>query len=187
MNTPPSENISRKIWTIPNVLSFFRLALIPVFVWLYVWEKNYPATVVVLVVSSLSDLADGFIARRFHMITALGKALDPIADKLTQGIMLICLVSRFSTMWLPLILLAVKESFALISRTVLFRRSGQIYGAVWHGKISTVLLDALLILHVLWYQIPLSVSRACAWVCSAFMLLSFLLYAKELAGRLREK
>ena len=73
-----------RIWTIPNILSIFRMVLIPVFVWTYCGLKNDLATALVLLLSGISDTADGIIARRFNMITTLGKAIDPVADKLTQ-------------------------------------------------------------------------------------------------------
>ena len=73
-----------RIWTIPNILSIFRMVLIPVFVWTYCGLKNDLATALVLLLSGISDTADGIIARRFNMITTLGKAIDPVADKLDR-------------------------------------------------------------------------------------------------------
>lgn len=181
----PVEEVSHRIWTIPNLLSFFRLALIPVFVWLYWMEKNYPWAAIVLVLSCITDLADGWIARHFHMISVLGKALDPIADKLTQGVLLICLLSRFPAMGIPLVLLIFKEAVSGIIRLRLLRQSGQVYGAAWHGKISTVLLDALALLHVVWYHIPPAVSYLCIGICTAFMFVSFLLYCVQLSKTMR--
>ena len=179
MQPSSSPDTQHKIWTIPNLLSFLRLVLIPVIVWLYVGEKNYPAAAVVLVISFLSDLADGFIARHFHMTSDLGTALDPIADKLTQGVLLICLASRFPWMWVPVALMVVKEAYSGFSRLKLLRR-GQIYGAAWHGKISTALLDVLVVLHVLWYNIPAGISNPSIGICTAFMLFSFILYVIQI-------
>ena len=92
-NTTMSQ---KKIITIPNILSFFRLCLIPVIIWLYTVEKNDAAAGAVLILSGATDVADGFIARHFHMISDLGKVLDPIADKLTQAAMLFSLCTRLS-------------------------------------------------------------------------------------------
>ena len=83
------ENLNRII-TVPNLLSFFRLCLIPVIIWSYCVKKNPLLAGEILLLSGLTDLADGYIARRFHMISNLGKILDPVADKLTQAAMLIC-------------------------------------------------------------------------------------------------
>ena len=90
-NTGSSQS---RILTIPNLLSFFRLCLIPVFMWLYCVEKNYLWTGIILILSGLTDTVDGIIARKFNMISDLGKVLDPIADKLTQAAMLFCLLTR---------------------------------------------------------------------------------------------
>ena len=68
-----------EFWTIPNLLSVFRILLIPLMVTLY-WKGRTVAAVIVFGVSALSDIADGQIARRFNMVTDLGKMLDPLAD-----------------------------------------------------------------------------------------------------------
>ena len=94
-NAGSSQN---KILTIPNLLSLFRLCLIPVFMWLYCVEKNYLWTGIILIISGLTDTVDGFVARHFNMISDLGKILDPVADKLTQAAMLFCLLTRFPLM-----------------------------------------------------------------------------------------
>ena len=78
------ENLNRII-TVPNLLSFFRLCLIPVIIWSYCVKKNPLLAGEILLLSGLTDLADGYIARRFHRISNLGKILDPVADKLTQA------------------------------------------------------------------------------------------------------
>lgn len=108
------ENLN-KIITIPNLLSLFRLLLVPVLIWSYCVKKDYTGTGWILLLSGVTDIADGFIARRFHMISNLGKILDPIADKLTQVTMLFCLFTRFPHMMLLLILMIVKELYMAIS------------------------------------------------------------------------
>ena len=179
MQPSSSPDTQHKIWTIPNLLSFLRLVLIPVIVWLYVGEKNYPAAAVVLVISFLSDLADGFIARHFHMISDLGKVLDPVADKLTQAAMLFCLCTRFPLMILPLVLMIVKEGFMGISGIMIIRKTGSVFGADWHGKAATVLLYAAMIVHVFWYEVPVLVSDLMIGACSLMIVISLLLYAKH--------
>ncbi|MEE1164601.1 MAG: CDP-alcohol phosphatidyltransferase family protein, partial [Lachnospiraceae bacterium] len=89
------EKYKHKIITIPNVLSFLRLLLIPVIVWLYIVKKDPIWTMAILALSGITDIVDGIIARKCNMISDFGKAFDPVADKLTQIAMLFCLVSRF--------------------------------------------------------------------------------------------
>ena len=87
--------------------------------------------------SGLTDLADGYIARRFHRISNLGKILDPVADKLTQAAMLICLFTRFPHMLLLIVIMAGKELYMVVSGCLVIRKTGKVHGADWHGKIVT--------------------------------------------------
>ena len=121
-----------KVFTIPNLLSFFRLLLIPVIVWLYRREQNHLLALLVLMLSGATDLADGYIARRWDLVSDLGKALDPIADKLTQIATLWCLLERFPHMCLPLAVLTVKEVFTGTMSLYAVKKSGQVIGADWH-------------------------------------------------------
>ena len=92
---------SKRILTIPNLLSAFRLVLAGVFAYIY-WnaksQQDYNLAVGVLVLSGATDFADGKIARKFHMISELGKVLDPIADKLTQAVVACCLARHYAPM-----------------------------------------------------------------------------------------
>ncbi len=169
------ERPGSKILTIPNLLSALRICLIPVFARLYL-KGDYAGTVAVLLLSGVTDIADGFIARHFGMISDLGKILDPVADKLTQAVMLLCLVSRSPLMLFPFALMAVKEIFMSATGIMLIRRTGAVLGAEWHGKAATVLLYAMMILHVLWYDIPAPLSVLTVCVCAAMIALSLVLY-----------
>ena len=79
----PEDYYKHKIITIPNALSFFRLCLIPLIIYQYVVCSNNAAALVLLVLSGLTDIVDGIIARKLNMISDFGKAFDPVADKLT--------------------------------------------------------------------------------------------------------
>lgn len=172
----PQKDYKNKIVTIPNLLSLFRLCLIPLIVWLYVMRQSPRLTLLVLVLSGLTDVADGIIARRCGMVSDFGKAFDPVADKLTQMAMLCCLVSRFPHMAVPLVLLVAKEVFSGVTALRVIRRTGEVQGADWHGKLTTVLLYTMMGVHLLWYRIPYGLSVAMAAVCVAAMLLSLVLY-----------
>lgn len=174
-----------KIFTIPNILSFFRLALIPIFVWAYCGAEQYGLTAALLVISGITDVLDGFIARHFDMISDLGKALDPVADKLTQLAMLFCLVTRFPLMLLPLIVLLAKEIASGIMGLVVIRKTGAVHGAVWHGKVTTVLLYLTMVIHVLWYKIPELASDCMIFACVGMMVLSLVLYSLRNARLIR--
>lgn len=113
--------------TVPNILSYIRILLVPLFAWLYLTantDKQFYLAAVVLLASGLTDLADGFIARKFNMITDIGKVLDPAADKLTQLTVAICLCIRIPEMTLLLAVFIIKEllmaggGLCLISRAL---------------------------------------------------------------------
>ena len=180
------NNIKSQIITIPNVLSFFRICLIPVMVWLYCVEQKYQLTGYILILSGATDVVDGFIARKFHMISDFGKVLDPIADKLTQAAMLLCLVFRFPLMIIPFILMVVKELYMAITGLIIIHRSGEVMGANWHGKVATCLLYAMMILHVFWYDITFLISTISIVVCTLMIGLSFILYGTHNMRKLKK-
>ncbi len=184
--TPQNEPAENKIFTIPNLLSFFRLCLIPLFVWLYCVKKDYLWTAIILLLSGLTDMADGFIARKFHMVSALGKVLDPIADKLTQGAMLLCLFTRFPFMLVPAVFLIVKELFDGIMGLLVIRKTKEVFGADWHGKAATSLLYVMMLIHLIWYDIPAGLSNVLICLCLAVMMLSMVLYGIQDIKILRE-
>ena len=172
-----NTNYKDKILTIPNLLSFFRLCLIPVMIWLYTVRQDYRMTLLVLLVSGASDVLDGIIARKFNMISDFGKAFDPIADKLTQLAMMICLVTRFIWMLLPLSLLVIKELFTGITSLITIHKTKKVEGAVWHGKITTVLLYTMVAVHLIWYSITPLVSGILIGASTGMMVLSAVGYA----------
>ena len=181
------EKYKHKIITIPNVLSFFRLLLIPVIVWLYIVKKDPIWTMAILALSGITDIVDGIIARRCNMISDFGKAFDPVADKLTQIAMLFCLVSRFKWMLLPLCVLVVKEITAGILGLLVIRKTGKVDGAVWHGKATTVSLYSMMIIHLIWFHIPGVISGILIGACTALALLSAFMYTRENLKKLRSR
>lgn len=165
-----------KIFTIPNILSLFRICLIPLFMYLYVNHLDMKAFMI-LVISGLTDVCDGFIARRFDMVSSVGKILDPISDKLTQGAMLLCLLQRFKAMWIPFLLMFFKEVFSGIVAMIAIKKTGEIHGADWHGKITTLLIYSMMSLHILWPSMPEALSFALVGLCVVFMVFSLILYS----------
>ena len=151
-------------------------------VWLYVRKQDYLWTTVILALSGVTDMVDGYIARRFRMISDFGKAFDPVADKLTQIAMLFCLVTRFPYMLLPLVVLMLKEAFAAVTGLLTIRKTGNVLGAVWHGKAATVSLYGMMLVHLLWFNIPSAVSGILIGVSTVMVLLSAILYGIRNTG-----
>ena len=173
-----------RIWTIPNILSIFRMALIPVFVWTYCGLKNDLATALVLLLSGISDTADGVIARRFNMITTLGKAIDPVADKLTQIAVLLCLMPM--KCWWVVGILVLKEVSIGIMTLLTLHHTGMVYGAGWYGKLCTAVIYLSMFVLMLWRTAPDWFLYADAALCACLILLAFVKYAIRYGGILRE-
>lgn len=165
-----------KVITVPNVLSFIRLCLIPVIIWQYVFLKDYTLAAITVIVSGLTDVIDGFIARKFNMVSHVGRILDPVADKLTQIAVIGCLCYRYSMMIIPLVILIIKEFLNGLVALNMLKKTKDTINSRWHGKLATVLLYAMILLHLFWVDITAAVSNTFIFVCVATMLLSFMLY-----------
>ena len=170
---------SKRVFTIPNLLSCLRLLMIPLFMWLYLAKQKYAETAAVLLLSGLTDVVDGFIARKFDMVSDLGKALDPVADKLTEFCMLLCLLSRFPVLRTIAALMLVKELACGATSLAAIKKTGKVLSAEWHGKVCTVLLYLTIVLHVLWIAIPGKISASLAGVTLLMLLLSMVLYLRR--------
>lgn len=170
------KNWKKEILTIPNLLSLFRLALIPVYIYLYLnatADIQFYTAGAVLAVSCLTDAVDGKIARQFHMISTLGKILDPLADKLTQFALTICLSLRYPVLRPVLILFVVKEVFQAVLGAVNLARGKMLPGALMAGKVCTTVLFVSLITLVLFHDLPAPLVRGIALLDSLFLLISF--------------
>ena len=135
----------KRIWTVPNVLTMFRIALIPVYWVLMIgYRLNYWA-LGVFVLADCTDMLDGFLARKYDQITDFGKLMDPLADKLmTLSVMATLLIRNIIT-WTPLALLALKELIMLIGGILLYNRKIVVH-SLFVGKFAQVCLCAALIL-----------------------------------------
>jgi cardiolipin synthase len=110
--------VSDRVWTLPNVLSMLRLLLVPVFLVLVVVGEYVPA-LVVLIVASLTDLLDGFLARRLGQVTRLGQLLDPAADRLYIFAALIGLAANGLVPWWIVVVIVARDVFLLVLGVVL--------------------------------------------------------------------
>ncbi len=121
----------------------FRIILIPFFcVFFLMGSDYYPYAGLMLVLSGLSDMFDGFFARKLHQETELGKILDPIADKLTLAAVVICMWyvyhGRFPWLSLALGIMLLKEVCMAVGGMVIVSKGKKLVKAKWWGKIATV-------------------------------------------------
>ena len=168
----------RDILTAPNLISLFRLLLIPLMAGLYLRAKTV-AALVVFGVSALSDVADGRIARRFGMVTDLGKMLDPLADKLTQGAAALLVGTVHPQLFFLFGSMAVKEIAQAAIGAYSVRHTGQVLSALWFGKVCTVVTTGFLMVLFAFPRLPETAISAMVLLCIALMLLSLILYAQR--------
>ena len=181
-----SINWKKEILTIPNLLTVFRLALIPVYISIYLnadKSSDYYLAAGILALSCSTDMIDGFIARKFNMISNMGKFLDPIADKMTQFTLIVCLTFRYPFLIWLICLFVVKESFQLIAIGLNLRKKKVLDGALISGKICTTILFSSLILMVLIPTLSESFVAVMAMVDAAFMLWAFADYFLAYYGK----
>ncbi len=121
------------------------------------------------------------------MISDFGKAFDPVADKLTQISMLFCLVTRFPLMLIPLVILIIKEALAAVMNMITLEKAGFVVAAKWHGKVNTVLIYSMMFIHIVWFNIPPTVSNVLVIICIVMMLISSFLYTKSDVKAIRKE
>lgn len=181
-----SESRKNTILTIPNCLSLFRIALIPVYISIYLNATNdrqYFLAGSILAFSCLTDLADGFIARKFHMITTVGKILDPLADKLTQFSMILSLSARYPVLHPVIALFLAKELFQCGALVFFLRRGKILPGALFAGKLCTTVLFISLLLLVLFPHIHQKTVSLLMLTDTFFLIYSFASYVAAYFGR----
>ena len=122
---------------IPNALTILRFLLIPIIMILLVKDK-YIAAAIVLTFSGITDILDGFIARKFNFITNFGKLMDPLADKCTQVSILITLTLKNIIPFWILIIVFIKEFFMIAGASFLYGKE-LVVSSKWYGKLATVL------------------------------------------------
>ena len=179
-------NWKKEVFTIPNILSFFRLLLIPVYIYLYLTAQStaqYVAAGLVLALSCLTDMVDGRIARKYHMVSKIGMLLDPVADKATQAALLVCLSMKYPILYPVLGLLVIKESFQLIALIIAFLNGKMLPGALLVGKVCTTVLFVSLIAIVLFPDIPSKIEDLIAVVDACFLGVSFVCYICAYYGK----
>ena len=173
---------THRILTVPNLLSFFRILLIPVIICLY-FKEQYWWAFGLLVLSGATDVVDGWIARTFHVGSDFGKAIDPVADKLTQIALLLCLMPM--KYWWMVAILITKEASIGILTLIALRRTHSVYSAGWYGKICTVVIYLSMFVLILWRDADPTFVLVDAIVCSALIALAFVLYLIRYTAILR--
>ena len=173
------KNLKKEVLSIPNIMGYFRIILIPIFLYTYynaTSAKDYYIVAGIVCISGITDFLDGYVARNFNMITELGKFIDPFADKLTQADLVFCLASRHKLMWYLVGLFILKEGFMAVMGIIMLRRGKKLDGAKWFGKVCTAVLYVVMFILILLPSINDFIANNLIIICGIFMLMSFILY-----------
>lgn len=187
-----SRFAKKDLWSIPNILCYIRLLLIPVFVVQYIKADEpgeYMRAAAIVLASGLTDFLDGFIARTFDMVTEFGKLLDPMADKLTQASLLFVLVVKIKyklLLFILLILFVVMQLFLLVAGIAMLKKGKRLNGSKWFGKVSTTVFYAVMLVLVALPKLRQSTTNILMMICVVFLSLSFALYIREYIRMYRE-
>lgn len=172
------------ILTIPNVLTIFRILLLPFFLYCYLNQQLWMAAGI-FAMCGITDFLDGFIARKYHMVSELGKMLDPFADKLGQLVLLIALLMRVPQIGYVIVLFLIKEGGMLICWLILQKKGGYLNGALWFGKVSTAICYVTMVLLLLPAVQTSGYADLLLWITAAGLSVSFVCYMKTYADLFR--
>ena len=170
----------KKNLTIPIILSAIRIVVIVPLV-KFLIEENYIGAGIMLLVSGISDMFDGMIARKMNQVTQLGKMLDPIADKLTLIAVVICINILYPSVTPFVIILFCKEIFMLCGGLFLIKIKIKPPAAKWYGKVSTAIfyvsVVTIVLLKAIWGITNMKLIIALFAVTTLSMLFSLINYA----------
>lgn len=164
---------------IPNLLTTFRLLLVPVFVWFF-WSDREDALMMALFIyllAGVTDVLDGFIARRYQLVTKIGTVLDPLADKMMLMTALVCLFLKSLIPLIVLLIMLLKELFLILAAIVLFfSKDKVVIPANKLGKAATLLFT--LTVALLLMQVPPWITMLLIILAIGMKLIAFSSYVK---------
>lgn len=174
---------------LPNCITLIRLLLIPVFVYFMLVAKNgMSVSLVIFICSGITDILDGALARAFHWESAVGKVLDPLADKLMQITVFISLVAKRIVPGWIVILLMLKEGVMIVAGIALWEHK-VVVQSNWSGKLATVVMyvsvTIMILVRILAVRLPYFIDVFLWLIIVGTALLAlfcyFFTYQKELA------
>ncbi len=165
-----------KVFTVPNMMSFFRIVLIPFIIWAYLGLKSVPVTVILIAVSAVTDILDGWVARKFNQVSEFGIFIDPVADKLTQGALLICLIPRYKLIIALVVVFVIREAIMFFAGLKVKLVTDKLQSAKWYGKVNTVVVEGVIMALIIFTKIPRTVANILIGVCILSVAVSLVLY-----------
>ncbi len=162
---------------LPNKLTMLRMVLVPVVMALILGGHGI-AAFILFAVASITDFLDGYIARKYNLVSSFGKIMDPLADKLLTFGALICFVQTgLISVWAPMIIIS-REFFVTCMRVVA-AASGKVIAASWWGKIKTNVQMFAIMFAILFSSTLTTASAAVLWVAAIFTVVSWVAYICE--------
>ena len=198
------KELFKGCWTIPNLISFIRILLVPLFAYLFMQGDFVPA-VIVLALSGLSDCVDGKIARKFNQISALGKMLDPLADKLTQITLAVLLFLTFNKAedsmlnafsWVFLVFI-VKEFIMVLGSVIMLNIGLRPGAAEIYGKVATLAFYVVMVFIIGFgpevgafrnlFTIPNTLMMILVIISAILTMVAFFSYIPDVIRQVKEK
>lgn len=132
---------------VPNIITIIRFFLVPIFIYTFYTSNNYILPFAIFIFAGFTDALDGFIARRFNLITKWGKMLDPLADKVLQISVLFALTDKgLIPLWI-IIVVILKEICIIVGSGFVYSSKIDVY-AKWYGKLATIMFYLAVLLAV---------------------------------------
>lgn len=162
---------------LPNKLTMLRIILVPVVMALLLSGHNLIATVV-FAVASITDFLDGYLARKYNLVSSFGKIMDPLADKLLVFSVLVCFIQLGAiSAWVPMIIIS-REFFVTCMRVVAVSK-GKVIAASWWGKVKTNVQIFALLFSLICYKLFPFATGVVLWLAAIFTVLSWIAYIFE--------
>jgi cardiolipin synthase (CMP-forming) len=136
----PNEETDAGLWTLPNVITAFRLLLLPVFLWLLFSTNHRALAAWLLAFLGATDWIDGYLARALHQVSNIGKVLDPVADRLLVMVALLSVAAAAGVPWWFALATLARELIVSILTLVLAALGATRINVLWWGKVSTFAL-----------------------------------------------
>ena len=184
------KTIIKRNLTIPNLLSLIRILVIPPLI-IFLINQNFIMAGIMLVISGVSDMFDGMIARKLNQVTQLGKMLDPVADKLTLIAVILCINVLYPSILPFVIILFSKELLMLCGGAVLLKMKIKPPAANIYGKIATVVfyvsITTIIFLKAIWNIQNMILTNTLLLITTGFMLFALFQYAVIFFKLIKEK
>ena len=179
------------VWTVPNVLTIIRLVLIPVFVWAFFRVQPGEDRIVALIIfaaASLTDMLDGYLARKLNQITDFGKLFDPLADKLMVVTALFCQAYVGVFPWAAVVIVAAKELIMLLGGIFMLGKGVVVYSN-YAGKAAMVAFILSLLLSFFHFRLKAALGFEpdvwLLWITVGLALFALGIYAVQAVRTLR--